>query len=143
MKGSKYYILEHIRSLSRYARISEPDILIELILLSLGVSNKGKGIRYLKTAIHLYYNNPAQHFVDGVYRLTALAEGENCTAAQIEIGMRRAIRDAWEHSTSECWKFYFPDSTADGKKAPTNKQFISCVCNAMKLWEESLQLNEV
>lgn len=137
MEYTKNELLQHVLFLAQYLKKSDTDLVIALELMDLGFANKYHGTQYLKTAISLFYEDPTQLVVDGLYAAVAKVHGGHTTKVQVEASIRRAIQKAWKNGNPDNWKVRFPEE-AMRRKSPSNAGFITRMIDILALWQECL-----
>ncbi len=117
----------------------DPITMVSNMLLYLGVPTKLKGYGYLREAILLFRQNPAQTITKELY--VQVARKCNATVTQVERSIRTAIEVAWQRQNSGAWQQYFSPELGNGATRPTNGAVISRLADylAAELRGENLQ----
>lgn len=127
--------LRQILFLTQHLGRDNPQAVIGAVLMDLGFLAKGRGYRYLKLAIQVFHKDPAQLITYGVYTEVAKIIGEHATRDQVETGIRRVVKEAWEARDPAAWDMYFPNGLTRRKNGPSNAEFISGMSDVLELWE--------
>ena len=127
--------MEHVSFLARYLGKRDIQVVISIILMDMGFLPKGAGYQYLKTAIQLFYEDPNQPIIYGLYFDVARKYSRYGSWMQVERAMRRVIKIAWEKRDAATWRLYFPAGTPDGKNGYTTSTFVSGIAEILRVWE--------
>lgn len=127
--------MEHVSFLARYLSKRDIQVVISVILMDLGFLPKGAGYQYLKTAILLFYEDPNQPFIYGLYFDVARKYGRYGSWMQVERAMRRVIKATWEKRDAATWSLYFPSCVPTGKHGYTTSTFVSGIAEILRVWE--------
>lgn len=127
--------LLHAMFLARHLSKCDPQYVIVVILLELGLPAHRIGYQYIKEAILLFYEEPAHLLMNGIYQ--AVGENIDPTAGekQIEQAMRSVIDQAWRNRDSQVWKLYFSPDELGRIKRPSNLEFVSRIACFLELWQ--------
>ena len=112
---------------------SKLDVTISNYLSQLGIPTGLSGFRYMITAVKKVLSD--ETVLDGITKILypEIAEYHHSTPQRVEKSLRHAISVAWDNnstlSTSENYHFFIKE----GKKYPTNSQFIAEVSRQIKL----------
>lgn len=102
---------------------SDPQSLASDMLLSLGLSSKVDGFRYLQIAVPLFAQDPKQAITKELYAAVSKVYGKH--PKLVERSIRSAIDKAWLRRSDLQWQLYF-QSAPDGQvPRPSNGMFIS------------------
>lgn len=102
---------------------------IRMLLMDMKLDQAEINYWYMVEAIKLYHKDPTCQITKVVYPL--VGKMYNIADAQIERGIRKIIKSAWENRDEVLWKMYF--STKDiTKSPPSNKKFILAMAMRLK-----------
>lgn len=133
MAGMIEGTLRHAQFYRRHIKNGDIQLATVAILLELGVPTKGAGFDYLKNAIIMFYDNPAQSITKELYPNVGKLYEPKVGYKVIEIAIRRAISTAWYNRNEKVWQYYFfPNGEGDLKK-PSNAEFISMIAYFLEL----------
>lgn len=133
-------VAAHITRLSGCAKellIPYPDerTIVTNMLLSLGLSEKHMGFACLTELILRAKNAPELSYTKELY--PAVGRQRNCSAAQVERGLRTAIEAAWRNGDEAVWRLYFLQSPHGHMEQPTNGEFIQCLTRMLANHKEA------
>lgn len=102
---------------------------VRKLLMELGISGKLQGWSFLCTAVELKLEQPEQLVTKQLYP----AVGQICGADRtvVERCIRTAIAGAWRTGDVRVWSRFFPPDASGKIPRPTNKAFISRLCQAL------------
>lgn len=110
-----------------------PDLRAQLssTLLRLGIPTKLRGYSYLREAVLLMAQDPAQSVTKELYPAVGTQFG--ATAMQVERSIRSAVQAAWEHCDIQVWQAYFPPDETGLIPRPTNAGMITRLADVLLL----------
>ena len=105
-------------------KIEEKKYFVTKIMLELGMPVHLRGYHYLREAICLSADN--MELVGSVTKLLypEIAKIYHTTNEKVERSMRSVIEVGWERGNKELYEEIFGYSAVDGKKRPTNSEFV-------------------
>mgnify|MGYP003300740586 CR=1 FL=1 len=105
-------------------KIIEKKYLVTRVMLELGMPAHLRGYHYLREAICLSADN--MELVGSVTKLLypEIAKIYRTSNDKVERAMRSVIEVGWERGNKELYEEIFGYSIADGKKRPTNSEFV-------------------
>lgn len=126
---------EHIHSLLETAGRTlqvpaGPEVSVANMLLTLNISTKRRGFRYLETAITLFEQDPGQSVTKVLY--PAVAKLCGCSGVSVERAVRAAIHCAWECRDEKVWRLYFRPCRDGSVPRPTNTEFIAILAERLR-----------
>lgn len=128
-----YALVERIQDLSQSVcgSISLPvaRTVSSNILLTLGISVKHKGYRYLETGIQFFKIDPQQSMTKALY--PAVAKRYGTSRESVERAIRSAIQSAWNNRDEKVWRLYFQPCRNGMVPRPTNKAFIAALADLL------------
>lgn len=136
MRGHTEDMLDHISTLARHLSGFRSQYVVLVMLMDLEINEKHDGFEYLRTAIELFHEDPAQMITKGLYPVVAKRCGRCVGGKAVERAIRTAIKSAWEKH-GEMWMVYFPSS-----ERPSNGDFIARLSKYLSLWEECCKAYE-
>lgn len=124
--------IEHLRFLAKMFSRKNVRYVVILLLLEIGIPTNYDGFEYLVQAIMIYFSDPAQMIVKGLYPAVANACNKPEDAELIDSAIRAAIAFAWDQCC-DTRELYFPSNRYSDK--PSNTVFISRVARILQVWE--------
>jgi two-component system response regulator (stage 0 sporulation protein A) len=118
----------------KYApRFSFLEPRIKGIFLSIGISPKLKGYRYLCEGIKLALEEP--NVLNGVTKMLYPEIGEKCNSSpsKVERAIRNAIQTAWDRGRVDAIRSVFGAHVYLCDEKPTNSEFIALVADKLML----------
>lgn len=111
---------------------------ITRIMLELGMPAHLRGYHYLREAISLSTEN--MELVGSVTKLLypEVAKIYHTSNEKVERAIRSIIEVGWERGNRELYEEIFGYSAADGKKRPTNSEFVLGIADFVKSCSKSL-----
>jgi len=111
----------------------ELEIYIAKIMLDMGVPAHLKGYHYLREAIMLSARN--MELVSSVTKLLypTIAKHFKTTDQKVERAIRNAIEVSWVRGNTDSFEEVFGYSALQGKKRPTNSEYISHIADKLRL----------
>ena len=111
---------------------------ITRIMLELGMPAHLRGYHYLREAISLSIEN--MELVGSVTKLLypEVAKIYHTSNEKVERAIRSIIEVGWERGNRELYEEIFGYSAADGKKRPTNSEFVLGIADFVKSCSKSL-----
>lgn len=105
-------------------KTEEKKYFVTKIMLELGMPVHLRGYHYLREAICLSAEN--MELVGSVTKLLypEIAKRYRTSNEKVERSMRSVIEVGWERGNKEIYEEIFGYSVADGKKRPTNSEFV-------------------
>lgn len=134
MRSHTNDMLNYISTMARHLKDFSTESIILVMLLELEFCEKLDGFEYLRTAIYLFHEDPAQMITKGLYPAVAKQHGRNIGGKAVERAIRNAIDIAWRNQ-SDLWRVYFPS----GNK-PSNGDFIAKLSKYIELWKECCEV---
>lgn len=114
---------------------SDPRYHVSNLLLSLGVSPKRAGYRYLREAIPIMARHPDLPVTKELYpTVGALCQSDG---GNVERSIRSVVHTAWERRDERVWQRYFPPDATGHIPRPTNAAFILRLADCLALQEEN------
>ena len=109
------------------------QISISNFLDGLGIPASLTGYKYIATAIEKTMDD--EEMLEGVTKILypEIAKTHNSTPPRVEKAIRHAIEVAWNKNPNGIEKEPFKLIIKDGKKRPTNSEFIATICRQLKL----------
>ena len=103
------------------------------LMLDMGVPAHLKGYQYLREAILLSGRN--MELVTSVTKLLypTIAKHFKTTDQKVERAIRNAIEVSWTRGNTDTFERLFGYSTLQGKKRPTNSEYIYVIAEKMRL----------
>ncbi len=103
------------------------------IMLDIGVPAHLKGYHYLREAILISGRN--LEVVGSVTKLLypTIAKSFKTTNQKVERAIRNAIEVSWTRGNAETFEALFGYSIQQGKKRPTNSEYIAKIADKMRL----------
>lgn len=119
-------------------RIDEIKYRITRIMLELGMPAHLRGYHYLREAVCLSMEN--MELVGSVTKLLypEVAKIYHTSNEKVERAIRSVIEVGWERGNRELYEEIFGYSVADGKKRPTNSEFVLGIADFTKTCSKSL-----
>ena len=104
--------------------IEEKKYFVTKIMLELGMPAHLRGYHYLREAVCLSLEN--MELVGSVTKLLypEIAKIYRTSNEKVERSMRSVIEVGWERGNKELYEDIFGYSAMDGKKRPTNSEFV-------------------
>ena len=127
--------LKQLLFFARYLQGEDTQTVVGVILKDLGFRSNKRGFMFLKVAVELYHEDPAQLITCGLYLEMSKYFNRRVSKAQIEVSIRRAIKAAWLNRSQTVWDLYFPGGITTRKTGPSNTEFISGMSDLLELWE--------
>lgn len=84
------------------------------------------GYHQLRVGIPIFFNNPDICLSKELYPAIA-AHFKYPDPRTVEHSIRNAIENAWRNRDTAVWSAYFPASSGDKPRCPTNKKFFSAI----------------
>lgn len=111
----------------------ELEKMITDIMLDIGVPAHLKGYHYLRDAIMI--SGRDMEAVSSVTKLLypTIAKRFRTTSQKVERAIRNAIEVSWTRGNVETFEKLFGYSTLQGKKRPTNSEYIARIADKMRL----------
>ena len=111
----------------------ELEKMITDIMLDIGVPAHLKGYHYLRDAIMI--SGRDMEAVSSVTKLLypSIAKRFRTTSQKVERAIRNAIEVSWTRGNVETFEKLFGYSTLQGKKRPTNSEYIARIADKMRL----------
>jgi len=102
----------------------EKKYLVTRVMLELGMPVHLRGYHYVREAVCLSIDN--MELVGSVTKLLypEIAKMYRTSNEKVERAMRSVIEVGWERGNKELYEEIFGYSVADGKKRPTNSEFV-------------------
>ncbi len=112
---------------------SELDIKISNHLSKLGIPSGLSGFRYMNTAVKKVLSD--ENILDGITKILypEIAKYHQSTPQRVEKSLRHAISVAWDNNSALATSKNYHFFVREGKKYPTNSQFIAEVSRQIKL----------
>ena len=129
--------LKHALFLARHIHKGDLQCAATAVLLELRVPANRIGFDYLKNAIVLFYDDPAQMITKGLYPAVGELYEAKPGSVQVEQAIRAVIKDAWKNRNEKVWVYYFSsviDKNGNLKK-PSNSEFIAGIGRFLELWQ--------
>lgn len=106
---------------------------ITKVMLDMGVPAHLKGYHYLREAILMSGRN--MEVVGSVTKLLypMIAKRFRTSAQKVERSIRNAIEVSWTRGNVDTFQSIFGYSVLEGKKRPTNSEYISRIADRMRL----------
>ena len=106
---------------------------ITKIMLDIGVPAHLKGYHYLREAILISGKN--LEVVGSVTKLLypTIAKSFKTTNQKVERAIRNAIEVSWTRGNAETFEALFGYSVQQGRKRPTNSEYIAKIADKMRL----------
>jgi two-component system response regulator (stage 0 sporulation protein A) len=106
---------------------------IKGIFLSIGISPKLKGYRYLCEGIKMVIEAP--NVMNGVTKklYPEIGKKYNASAIKVERAIRNAIQTAWNRGRVEAIRSVFGANVYICDERPTNSEFIALVADKLRL----------
>ena len=107
--------------------IMKEEVLLEEItkmMIELGIPAHLRGYYYLREAVRMTAED--MELVGSVTKLLypQIAKKFKCTGEKVERAIRNSIEVSWERGNTEFLEFLFGYSREEGKKRPTNSEYI-------------------
>lgn len=134
MTDPKEKTVARLRHMAYYLKDEDLDLIVGLILTDLGFRANKVSFLYLKTAIMRFYDDPSQLLTYGVYQDVAKIFGRNTSRYQVEVAIRRAIKQAWVDRDPETWNSYYPLCVTTRPGGPSNMEFLLGMAAVLDLW---------
>ena len=105
-------------------KVDEKKCFVTRVMLELGMPAHLRGYHYLREAVCLSADNV--ELVGSVTKLLypEVAKLYHTTNEKVERAMRSVIEVGWERGNKELYQEIFGYSATDGKKRPTNSEFV-------------------
>ena len=135
MANTREETLYHALFLARH--LSGPDLKDGLvyILYELDMPAHNIGYHYIRSAILLFYRDPVQTLLQGIYQTVIEKVNPTANYSQIEQSMRKVIDLTYRNRDPQVWRLYFHSNGAGQTKRPSNFEFISHISSFMELWQ--------
>lgn len=111
---------------------------VDNMLLSLSLSTKHAGFRFLEDAVVLYEQNSAQSVTKILY--PEIGKRYNCSGYAVERAIRNAIQKGWENRDERAWRMYFNQYKNGQLVRPTNTVFIGTLADALRRQQDRGQV---
>lgn len=131
MDGMLDSTLNHFHFLAKLFGKGDMHYIVKIILIELGIPTNYDGFEYLTTGILVYFQDPSQMIIKGLYPVVAERSRKQVDGALVESAIRTAIKAGWKHREREAWELYFSGFT----KRPSNTEFISRIACMLDLWQ--------
>ena len=135
MLEAKEKTVTRLRHMAFYLKNENLDMVVGLILSDLGFRPNKVSFLYIKSAVIRFYADPSQLLTYGLYQDVAKAFGRNTSRYQVEVSIRRAIKQAWADRDPETWACYYPLCATTRASGPSNLEFFLGMASVLDLWE--------
>lgn len=133
--------MQYASFLAKHFRKQDVQPLIVAILLELGIKDVGNELQTLKHAVPMYFKSPSSAFTKEIYPAVGMLVEPQMDGLGVERKMRYAIKEAWKTRDREVWSRYLPGSPCDGRKAPSNSEFISRIAGFLEIWQSCYEVD--
>lgn len=111
---------------------------VDNMLLSLSLSTKHAGFRFLEDAVVLVEQNRSQSMTKVLY--PEIGKRYNCSAYAVERAIRNAISRGWENRDEQVWRLYFNQYKNGQLVKPTNTVFICALADVLRRQQNRTQV---
>lgn len=129
MPNTKEETLYHALFLARHLSGADLQDGLVYILYELDMPSHHLGYHYIRNAILLFYREPIQMLLQGIYQTIIDKVYPTASYEQVEHSMRSVIGQTYKNRDPQIWKLYFQP------KRPSNYEFISHISSFMELWQ--------
>lgn len=130
MSNKKEETLFHALFLARHLSGADLQDGLVYILYELDMPSHHLGYHYIRNAILLFYRDPVQMLLQGIYQTIIDKVNPTDSYEQVEHAMRSVIGLTYRNREPQIWKLYFRTA-----KRPSNYEFISHISSFMELWQ--------
>ena len=134
MSAAKEKTIARLRHMAYYLTDESPEVVVGLILSDLGFRPNKVSFLYLKSAILRFYKDPSQLITYSLYQDVAKEFARNTSRYQVEVSIRRAIKQAWAGRDPETWDNYYPLCITSRDSGPSNTEFFLGMAAVLDLW---------
>lgn len=128
--------VEYVKFLAQRLSGCNPNCVVLVILMDLGVPVNHVGFEYLKTAVLLQHEDPMRDLTNDIYpAITEMYGNGSMSGKVLEAAIRSAIRTAWERTGIDVWRKYMPSLPGNLERAPTNGEVIAGLGRIVELWQ--------
>lgn len=122
--------------------VDEKKYCVTRVMLELGMPAHLRGYHYLRESICLSMND--MELVGSVTKLLypEIAKIYRTSNEKVERAIRSVIEVGWERGNKELYEEIFGYSIADGKKRPTNSEFVLGIADYIIRREKVLLIGE-
>ena len=135
MANAKQEALYHALFLARHLSGADLQDGLIYILYELDMPAHNIGYHYVRNAILLFYRDPVNMLLRGIYQTVIEKVNPAANYQQIEQSMRAVIDLTYQNRDPQIWRLYFHSNGKRSAKRPSNHVFISQIASFMELWQ--------
>ena len=136
MKGAIDGTVEYVKSLARRMCGCDPNDVVLVMLMEMGIPVNHVGFEYLKTAVLLQYEDPMRSLSNDIYPALLKRYANSVgSSKQLDGALRGVVRTGWERTGMETWIKYFPTIRYQLSGPPTNSEVIAGLARIVELWK--------
>jgi len=135
LEASNDAIFERAKFLARHSDRDDLRSIVLLVMYDLGLPLHYTGFDYMKNLLPIALRDPSQIVIKELFLKVGILYIPPVGYFLMEKSIRSMILKAWSDKQMEKWRCYFPEYMLQGRKPPSNLEFIAALVYFLEMWQ--------